>query len=94
MALVWKLVALPDRRTQQDGPDIIAFEQGVVFADTQAYDSATPAVILATGNFDFPSSMTNQQMLDAIATHYRRMKNASDRRSGLLSSVGQTFPIT
>ena len=94
MALVFKVVAVPDRRTQTDGPDIIGFENGLVFVDTHAYDTLNPTAILAVGTHNLPSTMTDQQILDHITAYYRRMKQANDRRNALVPRVGTTFPIT
>jgi hypothetical protein len=93
MALFWRVVDIPESVPQEGGDPIVLWKEGVVRVDYEVYDDGAPATVLHSGNRQFPSEATNQEMIDAISADISKLKTAFDRRQGLLSAVGASFPV-
>jgi hypothetical protein len=93
MALFWRVVDIPESVPQDGGDPIVLWKEGVVRVDYAVYDDGAPATVLHSGNRQFPSETTDQEMIAAIGADVSKLKAAFDRRQGLLPSIGATFPV-
>ena len=93
MALRFRITAVPASRTQADGPPIVAWENGLVFVDAEAYDDAAPATVLKASKFEYPASLPDGEIYNRITNHFLEMKQANDRITSLQAYVGQSWPL-